>query len=188
MVELVCAIVLLAVLAGFIVPRVLSWDSRRTDEQVQAVADLLSGVARRAAFSTQRVALEYDAAERRLSVACRRSGDPASFEPGPGAWEPDPLTPPVVLEDLRLLRAVASGLELNPQRFRVALQDDLAAGGRIPLAILLADERTDRRWVVRLSPLSERAWVIADASDADLTSPDPFVVDLDALGMREQPW
>jgi type II secretory pathway pseudopilin PulG len=188
MVELVCAIVLLAVLAGVIVPRILSWDSRRTEEQVMAAADLLSSAARRSTFSTQPIAVEFDGGESRLSAVWRRPGDPASFETGPASWEPDPLTPAVTLEGLRLVRAWADGMELNPRGFRVMLRDDQAAGGRIGLALMLVEERGGRRWVVRLSPWSERAWVIADASEADLARPDPEVVDLDALGMREQPW
>jgi len=188
MVELVCAIVLLAILAGVIVPRILSWDSRRTEEQVLAAADLLSSAARRSAFSTQRVAVEFDSREARLSVVWRKPGDPTSFELTPGTWEPDPLTPPVQLEGLTLLRAWAGGVELNTRGFRAALRDDQSAGGRVPLAIMLVEERGGRRWAIRLSPLSERAEVIADASDADLTAPDPAVIDLDAMGMREQPW
>lgn len=188
LVELVCAIVLLAILAGVIVPRILSWDSRRTEEQVLAAADLLSSAARRAAFSTQRVAIEFDAADARLSVVWRKPGDPTSFELTPGTWDPDPLTPPVQLEGLRLVRASAGGLDLNTQGFRAALQDDQAAAGRVSIALMLLDERSGRRWAVRLSPLSERAEVLADANDADLTAPDPAIIDLDAMGMREQPW
>jgi prepilin-type N-terminal cleavage/methylation domain-containing protein len=188
MVELVCAIVLLAVLAGVIVPRILSWDARRAEEQVLAAADLLTSAGRRSAFSTQRVAVEFDAREARLSVVWRRPGDPASFDADPGTWEPDPLTPAVTLEGLRLVRAWAGQEELNPRGFRAALQDDSSAGGRVPLALMLAEERSGRRWVVRLPALSDRARVIADASEADLAAADPDVVDLDALGMREQPW
>lgn len=188
LVELVVVIVILAILAGVIVPRMLSWDSRRVDETVHATADLLSSAARRSAFSTQPLAIEFDSDQARLKLSVRKPEDPESFEFTKGVWEEDPLTPSVRLEDLKVVRAVAGAKDLGSRSFLAQVQDDQAAGGRVPLALMLADEKSKRTWVIRLPALAQRATIIENGVDADLTAPDQESVDLDAQGKREEPW
>lgn len=166
----------------------ISWDSRRTDQTIRAVETLLSSAAQRTVTSTQTIALQFDAEANVLRLLWKKPEDPRSFDLTQGVWQPDNLAPQVKLDSLTLARAVSGQSDFGSRSFRAALQDQSAAGGRVPIALLIRDERADRAWLIRLSAGSSRATIIANATEADLSAPDPEIIDLDALGKREEPW
>jgi prepilin-type N-terminal cleavage/methylation domain-containing protein len=187
-VELVIVVIILAVATGMAVPRLLSWKSRKGEQVVQAVADLFSAAAKRDTFATERVAVDFDASTGRMKLVSLRVSNPANFDAGSEQWMDDPLAPNVTLEGVRLVSGMAGAMDLDTRKFRMEFAGAGAAQGRAGVALLFSDEEAGQRWVVRLSPSATRAEVLPGQNVKSLQTGDPDAIDLDATGMRDDPW
>ena len=180
LVELVTVVVILAVLAGLVTPRLISSDDRRARAEAESAADLLSAAARRDLFTSQRIAVEYDSRDGRLRVLTRRPLDAGSFGSADERWLEDPLAPSVQFQDLSIEEVMAAGARLDARRFRIEFPP---AGTRPEVVLVLADSRGSK-WTARLGALHERAGITEGLGAAA----DTGWVDLDATGRREDPW
>jgi prepilin-type N-terminal cleavage/methylation domain-containing protein len=177
LIELVVVILLLAVVAGIIVPRLLSTGEREARAEAEAAASLAGAASRRAVTTTQKVALDF--ADETLRVYALRARDPRDFSIGATRWSEDPLLSPVRLTSVRLVAAVRDGAGLNPSAWRVEL-----GGDQRPELLLTLEAQTGRRWTVTLLP---------DGAGAVLLSGDEAVgmsgaVDLDRTGRGLSAW
>lgn len=180
LIELLTVIVILAVVAGLVMPRLVNWDDRRAAAGVDRVADVLSAAARRHLFSTQRLAIDYDREGGRLRVLTLRLGKPASFEPGDAAWVEDPLTPSAELEGLEIVEAWADAKSLDNRRFRVELPP---AEPRPIIAVRIATIGGRGVWTVHLPATADRATIaIGEGGAMDER------LDLDEAGLRDEAW
>jgi prepilin-type N-terminal cleavage/methylation domain-containing protein len=186
-VELVVVIVILAVVAGMVIPRLTSWKSREGELAVNIVADLLTAAAKRDTYSTQRSAIEFDASTGRFRLLALRVRDVQSFDPGGEEWVEDPLSPAAKLEGANLMSATAGIAELDPKRFQIEFPGAGSAQGRPGLALVFADT-AGQQWTVRLPSTATRAEVTPGVSRAGSTTGDSYAVDLDATGRRDDPW
>jgi prepilin-type N-terminal cleavage/methylation domain-containing protein len=177
LIELVVVILLVAVLAGLIVPRLISTGEREARAEAEAVAALVGAASRRAALSAQPLALDYDGAA--LRAMTLRARDPMVFEVGNLFWTPELLLPAVELSHLRLASASADAEALDARGWRIELGGD----ARPELLINLQDPR-GRVWTVLLPPDAGGA-LLLDAQ----TQPDPGrMVDLDQSGRGLGAW
>jgi prepilin-type N-terminal cleavage/methylation domain-containing protein len=184
LVELIVVTVIIAVLAGAIVPRIVSRDSRTARDAVEAARALLSAAGQRELLTSQHLAIDYapgasGGSPGRLSLV-------SAADPGRGAaasWQSDMLAPPALLRGLALESASADGTALGQGAWRV----DLSQGERRPEVVLvLTETATGRRWWLVLSHGSGNARAVAaGAPGAGL---DAGTVDLDQVGMRDDPW
>lgn len=180
LVELITVIVIIAIAAGLIMPRIVNWDERRAEAGVRRVADVLSGAARRHLFSTQRLAIDFDGQTGRLRVVALRLAAPASFDGTDSAWVEDPLTPSADLEGLSLLEAAADSRALDERRFRVELPP---AEPRPAITLRLESTGGRALWTVHLPASGEQAAVIVGEG-----APPSDRVDLDEAGLRDEAW
>lgn len=189
LIELVLVIVILAVLAGAIAPRVLSWNARGDETGVAAVAELLSVAARREMLTGQRLALDYDGEGGRLRLLTQRLSDGTGGRPVAPAWRDDPLAPAVQLDNIRVLSAAADGVELSSRRWRIEF---IPATVRPSIVLLLGDESgaSNRAgaWIVELPPAAARAMVTERHASGRAAPVQGASIDLDALGAAEDPW
>ncbi len=180
LVELITVIVILAVVAGLLLPRLVNWDERRAEAGVQRVADVLSAAARRHLFSTQRLALGFDRESGSLRVLVLRLSAPTSFDPGNAAWVDDSLTVSAELEGLDVVEASADSKALDTRSFRVELPP---AEPRPAIALTLATPGERGVWTVYLPAAGERATVTAGRAGAIEER-----IDLDRAGLKDEAW
>lgn len=181
LIELVVAIVILAVMVGLIVPRLLSTTERRTRAEVESVTDVVTVAARRASLATQRVALVYDSGIG-LRVMIQRAKDLTSFQPGNLQWVYDPLAPTSTLEGVSITSATLDGKQLAGSGWLV----DFFPASRQPDLSIGLEDSSGRPWTIVLTgdSVQARAFQGAPAQVGVRTS----AIDLDAGGKGDQPW
>lgn len=189
LVELIVVTVILAVLAGLILPRIAGNTARHIEAEAQAAQRLLSVAAERDALWGDPVAIEYDDSARELRLLVRRGAGGEVASAG-AEWRPDPLLQPVVFTHARLSQAWADGRALPTARWRVAflptdvrpeltLQIDPAGGA--------SREGGLAGWEITLAPDGAAA-VMGSAGGG---APGVFAsrsIDLDAVGRGDKPW
>ena len=172
-VEIIVVLVIMAVLAAAVVPRLAAMSGRQTRADAETVAELLSIAARRDELTSQRVALDYDADRSSLRLLTRRTDS--------GEWRQDPLAPDAQLNGSVVESVESEGVELDSRHFRI----EFPQGSRRPsLSLVLTDDRKRESWRVSLSAGASRA-ALAPASSRVL--PDGSI-DLDAAGKAEEAW
>jgi prepilin-type N-terminal cleavage/methylation domain-containing protein len=181
LIELVVAIVIMAVMVGLIVPRLLSTTERRTRAEVESVADVVTVAARRASLSTQRVSLAYDSGVG-LRVMIQRAKDLASFQPGNLQWVYDPLAPSPSLEGVTVTGASLDGKALTGSSWLV----DFFPASRQPDLSIGLEDSSGRPWTVVLTgdSVQARAYQGTAAQVGVRTT----AIDLDNGGKGDQPW
>ena len=174
LIELIVAIVLMAVLSGVLLPRFLDSPARS--------AGTLEAAVRRATSSSGAVRLRVSP-ERDALLVERRD---ASADAG---WRTEPLIPPARLTWLRISGVREGGFEIKPAGWALAL-----GGGqpRPDLAFVLqrvggdgSPVENEREFVVSLSALQRGALV---AREGDESAPSAAVVDLDLTGRGSDAW
>lgn len=169
--------VVLAVLAGAIVPRLTSSAGRRARVEAQALASTLSAAAMRDAVSSQRVALDFDGATLRAMAYGSTDGDPDTAR----LWRADPLIPEARLQELSLAAAHTDLARLSGETFRIEFP---RMGRRPAIELQLVDSRGEA-WRVSLASGATRA--VAGPARENLSGA-AVVVDLDASGQGRHPW
>src|SRR5690606_39016870 len=114
-VEVIVVMVVLAVLAGAIAPRLTSSAGRRARVEAQAVARTLSAAAMRDTLSSQRVALDFDGGVLRALALGATGDDPDVAR----AWRIDPLIPEARLTVLSFFGGAADLQRLDVSSFRL---------------------------------------------------------------------
>ncbi|NUQ67753.1 MAG: type II secretion system protein [Phycisphaerales bacterium] len=143
MIEVLVVILILAILAGVMAPRLATFTALRVEPTARRAGDVLSIAGRRDRLSSQRVAVDYADGVLRMLVLL-----PATDGRG-SEWREDPLAPPVDLGPVMLVSARLDGVELDTDQWRV----ELAAAGRRPsLTLLLSGPGEHDPWTVELAP------------------------------------
>ena len=173
-------VVVLSVLAGVIVPRIVSKNRSQTTMTLNAVRTLLSAAAQRDALTSQAVAIRFDAESAMLSVLTPSQDDERRRGDDLWPWRVDPLILPVRLDGLTLQRAAADSLELDDDQWTL----ELARGERRPdLTLECLDDR-GRSWVVFLPSGSS----VAKVWSGESAEADRMTIDLDEEGRGRQEW
>lgn len=187
LIELIVVIIMISILAGFIVPRIINTGKRQAEIEATEVARLLSVAARRSALAAEVVAVEYDGTGPRLSMVVLRNVDT-----GRGlkqAWVADPLTPPVELTAVNVVRAVGDGQVLGTAGGRWWVDFD-PSQPRPVLWLLVGDDRAaeSEGWQIELLPeeTSASKRPATDPSRASLAG--LLRIDLDATNQGERAW
>ena len=148
MIEVLVVILILAVMAGAIAPRLVSFTALRVAPTARQVGDVLSVAGRRDRLTSQRVAIDYADHTLRMLIL-RPAADGVGSE-----WADDPLAQTVNLGPVELVSARLDGAELDADQWRV----ELATTGRRPLlTLLLAAPDGHDPWTVELAPESAAA-------------------------------
>lgn len=183
LIEVVLVVVILAVTAGFVVPRLVARDRREAERAAEAVRDLLTGAAQRELLTGRGVAVEFDRESGALRVLT-----PPPLEPG--VWRAeidyrvDPLLAPVALSPLEISSAWVDGVPLSPDGWRLVLA---GLDRRPELVLALSDVRTGLAWRVVLAADGGLA-TLSRAADPTEFAYAVDTVDLDRAGLREAPW
>lgn len=175
-------VIILAVLAGAIGPRLAAMGGREVRASALEVGDLVSVAARRDALTSQRVALEFEGDRGRLVLLTMDGGSSAdgSARP-PGEWREDTLIPAVTLGNARITDALTDGVALDPRGWRV----EFPQGARRPaLELILSDVKGKEHWRVELPSSAAHAAV----SPGNALGMNDQSVDLDATGGGTTPW
>jgi type II secretory pathway pseudopilin PulG len=178
MIELVLAIVVLAISALVVVPRLVSRDRRQEEQAAQGVREALSAAARREALTSRGVAIEFDGQSGTLSVLspeARAEGDWSRQV----VWTPDLFVTPASLGPVELVLAVVDSVPQPANRWRAVLSGlDI----RPEVRLTLRGASTGQTWVITLAPDSTAAAMTADGAGASVA------VDLDRTGLRDAAW
>jgi prepilin-type N-terminal cleavage/methylation domain-containing protein len=189
LIEATVVVIIIAIAAGLVVPRMFGAQSRLAQAEAQQVRSLLSIAGERSTLTMQPVAIEFVADTRTLSMLIPR---PASAGPGnltrgsSTRWRPDPLVEQVVFENIDLKVALADGRPMESQRWLVTFPAGQARAG----LVLRVVPRGKSEPVTELS--LGPADIIASISGSDVlgatTSASARAIDLDAIGRGTKPW
>ena len=173
LVEVIVAMVILAVLAGAIAPRLAAPSGRKARGEVAAVEQALSAAALRASMSSQRIAIEFDGGA--ISVFTWADAEDAG-------WRLDPLIAPAILDELSLVGAAADLDRLRMDGFWIELP---RTERRPDLDLRFVDSR-GAAWQVALPSGATRAIGGPEAEVGEAVA--QTVVDLDQTGQGRRPW
>src|SRR5262249_48867512 len=110
MLEVIVTVVIIAILATAVLPRLAAMGGRETRASALAVGDLISTAARRDSLTSQRVAISFDSERTRLTLTTLvTSPDQGNV----AEWREDRLIPAVDLGDTRLVDALADGVPMD---------------------------------------------------------------------------
>lgn len=188
LVELIVAIVVVAVLAAVAAPRLFVTDDRRALIEARDAAGLLSIIAQRAGHGSHHMALVYEQERRELRLeALRVLGERRNLQQrGAPRWGTDLLAPRVGLSAVRVVDARFDGRRPeNARSWRVEFVPGVA---RAHVEILLATGSSNEpRWLLELLPYSTEPRLV-DVSGGRGEESVLRSVDLDALGRSDVPW
>ena len=188
LVELIVAIVVVAVLAAVAAPRLFVTDDRRALIEARDAAGLLSIIAQRAGHGSHHMALVYEQEKRELRLeALRVLGERRNLQQrGAPRWGTDRLAPTVGLSAVRLVDARFDGRRPENERsWRVEFVPGVA---RAHVEILLATGTSNEpRWLLELLPYSAEPRLV-DVSGGRRDEGVLRSLDLDALGRSDVPW
>jgi prepilin-type N-terminal cleavage/methylation domain-containing protein len=183
-VELIVVIVILAVAAGLVAPRLMNLGGRQARADAQAVAEVLAIAARREDQTSQPVAVEFDAERNELRMMVFA---PSEGTGGVPQWRTDRLAPAAVLRSTLIERAVSEGNELTGVRWRIELSQ---SSRRPAISVTLRDETHGDRWRVQL-PAGSTQVIVTPASANDAMGAMGGVdgsIDLDRAGRGQDAW
>lgn len=177
-VEVIVVMVVLAVLAGAMAPRLTSSAGRRARVEARAIERTLSAAAMRDAMSSQRVALEFDGSSLRALAYGATGEDPEADR----VWRVDPLIPEARLTELSLAGGAADLERLSGQGFRIEFP---RTGRRPDIDLRLIDSRG----LVWRAALRSGAMRAVAGRESDVTpAAAASIVDLDETGQGRRPW
>lgn len=195
LVEMIVVIIILAVLASVIAPRLSGQSERAAEGEAAAVQRLLTAAAERAALTGgQGVGIEYVRGERAatISIVQRQTAPAGAAQRSDPGWRPDALAAPVELTHLELKHAAADGRRLDASRWLVPMGGAQARPG---LGLSLAPRDSSGRFGfhIELTPdatvATRRAVSASEAGGPArlLLTPDRMI-DLDATGRGDSTW
>ena len=185
-------VVMLGVAAGLVVPRLAPASARSMDAELDAIASVLTAVAQRDAVSSQRLAIEYDPEENEIAVLVFQKSAGAGNDEESN-WRRDPFLGTLRLGGTSIGRAFVGGVRYDEEPFRI----DLAPGTPRPdiaLVVVPAGETVfgDEVYRVELNASAIDAEVLSARPGGDSAEVEdgstPSRVDLDDMGLSEEPW
>ena len=178
-IEVVIVVLVLAVLASVVIPR-LGGVGRRTERlSIDRVSDLLAAFGYRDSMSSGSSAIEYDATNHSLTLLILRK-DPEQPEQ-PEIWMRDILAPVTNLPGTVELSAFEDGERLPNGDWSLLTNMD---GTRPKIEMELLGENIHA--TVLLDPWAQTPTVVDENTQADLTLTN--AIDLDAVGQDKDPW
>lgn len=186
LVEALVVIVIITILAGLIVPRMLSTGPRLDQGETKAVQRLLSVAAEKSALLGQPVAVEYTAANSTLRVLVQRSRLDDQGQPLAPEWIVDSLVEPVTLEYTQLKDARASGVVLEKSAWRITFPP----GQPRPEVLLVLSRKDAQDQLTRIAlPTYAAGALREDASPGARPSAATIgAIDLDDAGKGTKTW
>ncbi len=180
-IELIVVIIILAVVAGLVAPRLMNLGGRQARADAQAVAEVLAIAARREDQTNQPVAIEFDADRNELRMLVFA---PTQGSGGVAEWRTDRLAPAAVLRSTLIERAVSDGNDLSGTRWRIELTQ---TSRRPAISVTLRDETHGDRWRVQL-PAGSTQVIVAPAGTNDAAGFADGSIDLDRAGRGQDAW
>lgn len=172
LVELLVTLVIVGIILGLTVPRVATLTGRGVSAEADAVADLMSNAAGRAAIASQPLRVRAEA----KSVEVERRVLETSGRNEVWVWRRDPFMPAVRLNRATVSAAYADGLRVSGAPWIV----ELGGGRSLELSLAGGDNPVS----VTLMAGALRAVVV----EGERLIEPPGRVDLDASGMESTPW
>ena len=184
--ELIVVTVLLAVIAGAMVPRLARNDGRAAAATVESVRQLLSAAAERQVLTSQRLVLSLSASAGggTLGLLVPSGAGPGERSADADPWVPDSLAPPVALGSVEAVVVVVGESRVSPP-WRVELS---MPEGRPEVLLVLRDPASGRIWRVELAPEAMAAHAAEVTGNDSRIATAQGSVDLDQGSTRDQPW
>jgi len=189
LVELVVVVVLVGILAGLIVPRLVSTSGKQSENEAETLRLFLTQLAERASLSGELLAVDFDPAKQQLGPLAYRSTPAVSGAAETVAWVKPGLVRPVTLAVTKLAGVSIDGRRLppgTPWRFELG-GSTMTPRGVLSLS-LAAETAGSESWQVDLLPGEFIARKARIKSQADWRPSQSRSVDLDAQGRRADPW
>jgi prepilin-type N-terminal cleavage/methylation domain-containing protein len=179
LIELIVVIMVLAIFASAIVPRLGSTVREEASSAVDKAAELVRLFAYRQSLGAQQVALWRDGADGRIHLIVKDI-DPEDPD-APPEWRADRFAAPVALPDgLELVDVRADGKRLDPGEWTIA---GIPGGERPKVELRFAGHGVDASVVL---PSGSPSVFRVDAGEPDRVARD--VIDLDESGRSREPW
>ena len=187
LIELICVMVILSVIAGMIVPRILNTRARAAENESREVQRLLNVAGEKAALWSLPVAINY--ADGKLELWTRRAdGGTASDAVGAasGRWIVDPGAESVTLVNTRIKQATADGVVLPGGKWRI----EFAPGQPRPAVGIALESVANAAagWQVSLDSDANGATRQATGAGGDRGAAIARSIDLDDAGKGTAPW
>jgi type II secretory pathway pseudopilin PulG len=190
-VEVIVVCIIIALLAGLVVPRLGNLSARRAEVEARGLTALLSAAAQRDAMSSQAYAVAFDPGSSTVTLlAYREADDPAQQ----GGWTPAPWQPALMLAEAEIRGIAVDGQPIGTPSTGSSVSAWRAefrpSQPRPRVSVLLTARAAPDQyaWQVDLGSTQAMAVLKPLASAAAWAPGDPELVDLDAQGMREEPW
>lgn len=193
LIEAIVVMVIIAILATMITPRVLNIGRRQVENESRLLQRMLTVAAEKCDLWNQNVALDYKSKTQTFSVWTLREDaktDPTLTGSARVKWLIDPLVEPVVLTQSKLQSASQDGQLLPSGDWRVTL----TPGQPRPVLSLTLEPNAGNgptRYTLGLSPESTGA-TRASSDQGESTGGKPGVasrsIDLDDAGKGQSPW
>lgn len=178
--EVIIVVLVIALFAGMIIPRMSGMGKRIEALTVDRVVDLLSAFGYRDSLASGRAAIEYSESNRQLLLLTLKQNarDDSSSEE---IWSKDALAPAVKIPDSMTLRAYEDDKLLPETTWSILTNID---GTRPKIKFELIGEDTDTTLI--LDPWAQGPLLVDEMLMEVQTMPDAF--DLDAAGQDRVPW
>lgn len=179
-IEIIVVIAILAIAAGFTIPRLVGGAAREVRASADEVASVMSALARRDAMLSQPIALDYEENTRLLRVLTLRQLDRGR------EWATDRLLPSAEITGVKLVSMRSDQQLYTDEDFRIELDQFQPRGN---MELVLSD--VNDRWFVTvfLSATSLQA-MVRDGKPEDAMNDGsmPESIDLDQTGKEEEAW
>jgi len=179
LIEMITVVIVLAVAAGMIMPRLTSSEGRVEAQELDRVVEFLSAISTRDSMAAQRVGVAYrdGVLEPLIAVPVQRVS--AGAEVWRSRLDRDGLIRAVRFEKWELVGARYAGRWMNDKEWMVEFDGSAA---RFDLELVLANLRTGEERTVVLRTGSLRAALLDDDAKGEQA------IDLDASGRRLEAW
>lgn len=179
LIEVVIVIMIIALFAGLIIPRLSGVSQRAEKLTVDRVEDLLAAFSYRDSLASGSTAIEYSSIDHSL-VLLTLWVDPDAPD-DPATWSRDILVPVVRLPESLGMRVYEEGELLPDGDWSIITRID---GTRPKIEIQLFGTATDA--TVMLDPWAQGPYVVDELAEQKTVLSD--AIDLDAVGQDKEPW
>lgn len=186
LIEIMVVVVIIAVLAGLVVPRMGNLGARQAESEARAVHALVASAAQRDAMSSQAYAIAFDSGASKLGLLALVEESPREGDPPVARWVPAPGQPPVQIAAGELRSVSVDGQQLSGE-WKIELRPGQP---RPSISVLMGvrDSPDGSAWQIDLAPGAMAAVLIALESPGQWSPMGSGVQDLDTAAGRSTPW